>query len=128
MTLNATDILDLKINTLHNISLVLLVGGIHVFFFPSNKLPSVLISQNSLVVGVVYERGVVVVVCFLVFLVFVCALCLFRGQFWLMVCSLSPLILVELRMSYILTPCICSIVVTCCLSLYTPKQEDIGPE
>ena len=32
--LNANDILDLKINTLHNISLVLLVGGIHVFFFP----------------------------------------------------------------------------------------------
>ena len=37
--LNVNDFLDGKVNALHFMSLALLVGGIHVFFFPSNKLP-----------------------------------------------------------------------------------------
>ena len=37
--LNVSDLQDGKINALHLITIALLVGGIHVFFFPSNKLP-----------------------------------------------------------------------------------------
>ena len=88
--------------------------------FPPTNSPSVLISQNSLVVvGVVYERYVVAVVCWCFLGVFgVCVLCVCCFVLLIrMVCSLSPLILVELRMNYILTPCICSIVVVCRLSL-----------
>ena len=37
--LNINDVLEGKINSLHFVALALLVGGTHVFFFPSNKVP-----------------------------------------------------------------------------------------